>query len=112
MLRHIASITLLAVYMPMALLSSLHVHHDTVDLEDSCNRCAGHFESQHHHQSDCLYCKFLSESCLSQTTAQSNDLLPVARTLIFTASDPCMQVCCGISPLRAPPASYFHSMNA
>lgn len=66
--RNIASIILLASYLPMATLSSLHVHYDTVDAEDSCGHCEGHFENLHRHHHDCPYCIFLSLNYIVQQT--------------------------------------------
>ncbi len=53
----------------MVTLSSFHVHDDTVDAQDSCGQCVGHFENQHHHH-DCPYCIFLSLNYIVQQTFQ------------------------------------------
>ena len=55
------AVLLLAVYLPTVAVSSLHVHHDTVDEPDGCGRCAGHYDAPHRHQHDCQYCHFLSQ---------------------------------------------------
>ncbi len=104
-LRHIAPIVLLAAYLPMLVMSSLHVHHDTVDLHDDCLQCVGHFEAQHHHQSDCQYCHFLSLDYLSQAMGQSTILLPTAEMLLSSASNPTMLLHHGVAQLRAPPVA-------
>lgn len=102
-LRHIASILLLAAYLPMVMLSSLHVHHDTVDTHDNCLQCAGHFESHHHHQHDCPYCNLLAQYYFGQQPAQYGTFSPSAeRELPATAGTPCTQ-CVGEVMLRAPP---------
>lgn len=41
LLRHIVTIILLASYLPMVIISSLHVHHETIDIPDDCRQCAG-----------------------------------------------------------------------
>lgn len=62
--RHIASWILLAVFLPMLVLSSLHVHHVEAD-DASCtacvqHQCHGHLsqlsDSMHH----CVLCQFLT----------------------------------------------------
>lgn len=111
-LRHIASIILLAAYLPMVALSSLHVHHDTIDPEDQCGHCAGHFETQHHHQSDCLYCTFLSQSYLGQNDELSEARLPIAETISPVDFEPEALFRHGMSQLRAPPAHSCLPKNA
>lgn len=58
---HIAAFILLITYLPLVILPAVHVHHDTLDSEDYCLQCVGHFESQHHHHNDCLYCHILGQ---------------------------------------------------
>ena len=62
LLRHIVPFVLLVSYLPMVVMSSLHVHHDTIDVQDECLHCTGHFEKAHHHDHDCLFCEFLGAS--------------------------------------------------
>ena len=59
-LRQIAPYVLLAVYLPMVFVSSLHKHHETIEIIDDCGHCSGHIDEHHQHHSDCLYCHFLS----------------------------------------------------
>ena len=102
-LQHATSILLLAIYLPTVIMSSLHVHHDTVDTHDDCLKCVGHFEKQHHHQQDCQYCNFLSLEYFSQASVQS--------TVPLHATDYCSADIAtrtemsryGVSLLRAPP---------
>lgn len=105
LLRHIASIVLLATYLPMVVMSSLHMHHGTIDAHDDCLQCVGHFETAHHHDTDCLYCTFLSLNCLVQDGAQPAVMLPVAEsaTMLIPASVPHSGH--GVAQLRAPPAA-------
>ncbi|MBP5546633.1 MAG: hypothetical protein J6X59_05075 [Bacteroidales bacterium] len=72
--RRIASWILLVAYLPLVVMSSLHVHHETVDTKDVCSHCAGHIEDQHHHESNCQYCHFLNLSYLGQQTGQSTPI--------------------------------------
>lgn len=64
--RQIASKVLLAVLLPMLLLSSLHIH--SVELSaagEECtncvqHQCGGHIAQQAHTLHDCVLCQFLS----------------------------------------------------
>ena len=102
-MRRMASWVLLVAYLPLAVLSSVHVHHDTVDRDDDCMQCAGHFEAQHNHQNDCQYCHFLSLSYLGQAIGQSTGPLPATEMLVPSACEPMVQLGHGVSLLRAPP---------
>ncbi|MBQ9561755.1 MAG: hypothetical protein IJV10_05705 [Prevotella sp.] len=69
--RHIASIVLLAVFVPMLLLSSLHVHH-IANAEDDCTECVMHHCHGHLGQlttveHNCVLCQFLSMSFVAAT---------------------------------------------
>lgn len=104
-LRRIAPWILLATYLPLVTLSSVHIHHDTVDLHDDCLQCAGHFEAQHHHDNDCPYCHFLCLSYLGQDTRLSTNLLPATEHFVLSVCEPTAQLRYGVSLLRAPPAA-------
>ena len=61
----IASWVLLAVFLPMLLLSSLHVHEVPTGTQNSCeacvdHHCGGHFGQQTLPMHQCLLCEFLS----------------------------------------------------
>ena len=103
LLRHIASIVLLATYLPMVALSSLHVHHETVDVHDDCQQCAGHIEEVHHHDHDCLYCTFLSLNYLIQDNRQIVPIIPTAEYISTPTLVVVPQFRHGVSQLRAPP---------
>lgn len=103
MLRHIAAIVLLATYLPMVMLSSLHVHHESADTNDNCLHCVGHYEAQHHHHSDCQYCNFLSLNYLSQDHGQRTTLQPSHATFATHESAPINGSHHGVALLRAPP---------
>ena len=62
----------------MVVLSSLHVHHETIDAHDDCQQCVGHIEEAHHHDHDCLYCSFLSLNYLVQGDGQTMEIIPTA----------------------------------
>lgn len=103
MFRHIASIVLLATYLPMVVLSSVHVHHDTIDEHDDCGQCVGHVEVAHHHDHDCLYCHFLVNDYLGQDAELSDIIRPVAENRLAEIVIRAEILCHGVSLLRAPP---------
>ena len=101
--RYIASVVLLAAYLPMVVMSSLHTHHETVHTLDVCHQCAGHIEALHHHQYDCQYCHFLGLDYLGQASGITAKTLPVSVEQTLTASVSPTLPCCGDIMLRAPP---------
>lgn len=104
-LRYIASITLLAIYLPTVTLSSLHVHHDTIDTTDNCLQCAGHFETKHHHEHDCLYCHFLEYEYFGSATEAAATFLPDADCYTAKSIEPVERLRYGVAQLRAPPSA-------
>ena len=103
LLRHIAPFALLASYLPMMVLSSLHVHHDTIDAQDECLHCTGHFEKAHHHDHDCLFCEFLGASYYSQESELTAVQFPATECVPMPTLDMVMHLHYGVSQLRAPP---------
>ena len=104
-LRHIASIVLLAIYLPITVLSSLHVHHETVDSHDDCLQCVGHFEARHYHEHDCLYCHFIGLYYLGESSEQSTVDLPAAERIATPTLTVALSSCHGVVSLRAPPTA-------
>ncbi|MBP5515454.1 MAG: hypothetical protein J6X86_00760 [Bacteroidales bacterium] len=104
--RHIASIVLLAAYLPMLVASSLHIHHQSDETVDSDNylQCTGHFEIQHHHNCDCQYCHFLGLNYLCQTAEESSLFIPDVESVSIPAPSQHVQTRQGVALLRAPPA--------
>ncbi len=72
--RHFSSLTLLVVFLPMLVLSSLHIHSDVHPEESKCNECvhhlphAGHIGSQTFCSFDCVLCQFLNLPFLTAAT--------------------------------------------
>ena len=89
----------------MVMLSSLHVHHETLDAHDGCLQCTGHIETAHHHDSDCIYCTFLSLNYLAQDEVQSNTIHSDTERLSTPATAMATQFRHGVTLLRAPPAA-------
>ena len=88
----------------MVTLSSFHVHDDTVDAQDSCSQCVGHFENQHHHHHDCPYCISLSLIYIVQQKFQIVPLWESAAELQL-ADVTNVSYCYGTSLLRALPVA-------
>ena len=68
--RHIASWMLLAVFVPMLLLSSVHVHETGETIETECadcvhHNCHGHLTAMATWAHDCVLCQFLTFSMLA-----------------------------------------------
>ena len=62
--RHIASWVLLAVFLPMLIFASLHIHEYHVSTETECAECVAHHSHGHIGQTDvsfdnCVPCQFL-----------------------------------------------------
>ena len=89
----------------MVALSSLHVHHETVDVHDDCQQCAGHIEEVHHHDHDCLYCTFLSLNYLVQDGRQTATILTAVERISLPTQAMAKQFHHGVTQLRAPPIS-------
>lgn len=105
LLRHIASFLLLASYLPMVMLSSLHVHHETIDAHDDCQQCVGHIEEVHHHDHDCLFCNFLVQNYLVQDEGKTAVLFPSAERISVPTVAVVKQLHHGVAQLRAPPTA-------
>lgn len=83
----------------MVLFSSLHTHHETVDTHDNCLQCAGHFETHHNHQHDCLFCNFLSLYYHGQPSEQPRFILPSAETALPLIAGNVNTHCAGVARL-------------
>lgn len=107
--RHIASWTLLAVFVPMLLLSSLHIHSYNTLAYGTCtecvhHHCAGHLGQQTPSVHDCVLCQFLSLPMLAVAVATLilyNKLRAIAYATV--SGSVCLS-CCSMAALRGPPA--------
>ncbi|MBR5988756.1 MAG: hypothetical protein IK003_04420 [Prevotella sp.] len=73
MKRYIASWILLAAFLPMVVLSSLHIHETTQTTDTECAACVHHHCGGHMTQYDgqmhqCVLCQFLTLSMLAAAT--------------------------------------------
>ncbi len=87
----------------MVVLSSLHVHHETIDANDDCLRCVGHFETAHHHDHDCPYCTFLGLNYLVQDESQTVAVFPFIECTPTPTPSLELQFHHGVASMRAPP---------
>ena len=107
--RHIASWVLLAVYLPLLLFSSLHIHETSDVREAECpecvhHQCHGHLGQLSDGMHQCVLCQFLTISYVATATWSLLFHQP-KRKNIYTL---CRRAVCqpprGIIKLRAPPS--------
>ena len=110
--RHIASWLLLAVFVPMLILSSLHVHEQVQDNILDCKECVDHHCHGHLTQlsmsmDDCVLCQFLMLTFLAEAALV---VVFYNRTFVFHFAQPQCDVhleALGIPTLRAPPTVWI-----
>ena len=119
--RHLASWLLLAVFLPMLVFSSLHVHEGTVSqAEKECTDCIHHRSSDgrlpskncHAHLTqtatwahDCVLCQFLTLTMLTAAAAAVTVYIHVCK---LSYSQPLCShhaACCGNIVTRGPPSA-------
>ena len=108
--RHIASWVLLAVYLPMLLVSSLHIHgeaeaHETACAECVQHQCHGHLSQLSDGMHQCVLCQILT---LTYVVSAAGVLLcyqPQRKvTYARQRQTPCLTYT-GFISLRAPPVA-------
>ena len=107
--RQIASWVLLAVFLPMFLLSSIHVHEGGVTTTTECadcmqHNCHGHLMQLSSWSHECVLCQFLTLTFAAAVAVALVFINKVVRVRIDALQ---RQVCAahsGIVGLRAPPA--------
>ena len=107
--RVLFSRLMLAVFLPMLLLSVLHVHEGMYVEGDSCMECvnhiphAGHLSINASHHDDCVLCQFTSLSFVEAVTV-AVATVPVLHDVVFTPQPQHFLSAVGrISIPRAPP---------
>ena len=108
--RHISAWLLLAVFVPMLLLSSLHIHSYEQTADDQCtecvhHHCGGHIGQQTLSLDDCLLCQFLTlpmavAVCIAAVTLFNN----VFRLTNTQGYDRICKKVLGVAVTRGPPA--------
>ncbi len=108
--RRISAWMLLAVYLPMLILSSLHLHEAWMLSQEECYQCAGHLPHPGHISSqgaahhDCVLCQFRTLPALEAQTTIISPFIPADQHHYILADQPvvCMNV--GNLRSRAPPS--------
>ncbi|MBQ7510194.1 MAG: hypothetical protein IJT53_04735 [Prevotella sp.] len=106
--RHTTSWVLLAVFVPMLLLSSLHVHPLAGYTKDYCSECVQHHCHGHlaelptvMHQ--CVLCQFVMLTFVAAAAMVVVCLNKISKTRMARQQDDVPLPVCGIPTLRAPP---------
>ena len=107
--RHIASWLLLAVFLPMLMLSSLHFHEVSQTIETECSDCVHH--SCHGHMTataswshDCVLCQFLTLLMLAAIMMAVTIYVHVCKKYSAQSLCDCHTSCCGAIVTRGPPS--------
>ena len=108
--RHLASWLLLAVFLPMLVFSSLHVHEGSASqTEKECSDCIHHNCHGHLTQTatwahDCVLCQFLTLTMLTAAAAAVTVYIHVCRLCYSQPLCSYHAVCCGSTVTRGPPS--------
>jgi len=107
--RNISAWILLALFVPMLIFSSLHIHHENENVQitkcDDCinHHCSGHLIQHAYEMHSCVLCKFLS---LPYTTVAIATIVFYNNYSIVNNAEHKQQIelaFFGIPSLRAPP---------
>lgn len=106
--RRIAALLLLSVFLPMLVLSSLHVH-EGISAEGNCVECmnhiphAGHISLNLNHSHDCVLCQFVTQPFLTAASLVVAVAVVVCLDSFREPSARCLSTVCRIHSPRAPP---------
>ena len=106
--RYIASWVLVAVFLPMLILSSVHVHKPNSIIVEECNECVHHHCHGHLGVPTttihaCVLCQFLTLSFITTGFLTVVYYKKVNKTLFVQLQSEIHPEACGIPQLRAPP---------
>ena len=109
MKRQIAAFVMLAVFLPILLLSSIHVHESAESAEVTCvdclhNHCGGHLTQTTVHMDDCVLCQFLTLTFVATAAVSLIYINKVVSSRIDVQRRNVCVAYSGIVGLRAPPA--------
>ena len=110
--RHIASWVLLAVYLPMLLVSSLHIHgeaeaHETACAECVQHQCHGHLSQLSDGMHQCVLCQILTLTYVATAAGMLLCYQPKRKAVYAKyRQTPCLTYA-GFISLRAPPTLFF-----
>jgi hypothetical protein len=107
--RQLSACILLAVFLPMLIFSSLHIHEipQTTDTECSdCvhHNCHGHLTAMATWAHDCVLCQFLTLSMLSAVMLAVTIYVHVCKKYHAQPLCGCHTACCGAIVTRGPPS--------
>ena len=107
--RHIALWLLLAVFVPMLVLSSVHIHEIGETTETECadcvhHSCHGHMTAASMWTHDCVLCQFLTLTMLTATMMAVTVYINVCKKNHILSSCCYHTICCGIIVTRGPPS--------
>ena len=106
--RQISAYVLLAVFLPMLVLSSLHIHESAENAEASCtecvhHHCGGHLTQMTKHMHECVLCQFLTLPMLVAAAVLLAVVLNKGLRLYALNRCRIVTVTCGVISLRGPP---------
>ena len=110
--QQIASWLLLAVFVPMLLLSSVHIHETGETIATECvdcehHSCHGHMTVTPHWAHDCVLCQFLTLPMLAAIMMAVTIYVHVCKKCSAQSLCDCHTSCCGAIVTRGPPAVWF-----
>ena len=110
MKRQIAAFVMLAVFLPILLLSSIHVHESAESAEVTCvdclhNHCGGHLTQSTVHMDDCVLCQFLTLTMLTAAVVAVTVYIHVCKKHHAQPLCGYYAACCGVIVTRGPPAA-------
>lgn len=106
--RHIASWLLLAVFVPMLVLSSVHIHDEGETITTECadcvhHSCHGHIAATTMWAHDCVLCQFLTLTMLAAAASVVVFLLSRGTRVFAPIYCRVAMLACGVVTLRGPP---------
>ena len=110
--RRRAARVLLAVYIPMLLLLSLHVHHQRMEAAVDCYQCAhhqphaGHITALQDALHDCLLCQLQSEAFVAADEV-GVPVMAAASDVVAAIQQPMRQAAVASVRLRGPPVRLY-----
>ena len=110
--RHICSWVLLAVFVPMLLFSSLHIHQSDLSAASTCaecihHHCGGHLAQQSPSLHSCVLCQLLSLPMLIVAVAALHIFNKVYSIVSLSRHYSAGLAHTSVPSLRAPPAMYM-----
>ena len=107
--RHIASWLLLAVFVPMLVLSSVHIHETGETIATECadcmhHSCHGHMTATPYWAHDCVLCQFLTLTMLAAAVMAVTVYVHVCKTSYAQPLCGFRSDSCGTNVTRGPPS--------